>query len=394
MNKRIVTVFKWIVPLFILMLGFVFFGWLTSMKESPTKKARLMIVPSVNVISAKPKKVTLTVRSQGTVAARTAIDLVAEVSGKIITIAPNFRVGNPFSKGDLLAVLESVSYRSILAQRHAAVANANLLLLQEQAKADQATIDWNRNAQGMANPLVLRMPHLEKAKANLASALAQRDHAAYQLEKTEIRAPFSGRIAEKFSDIGSFANAGNTILARLYEDSILEVALPISSRQFSELGIPDDFAVKDSNKGLRVLLSCTQGNRPQEWKGSLTRVSGTIDPKTRLFSVVVTVRRQDQNPGTQFLKPGDFVEASIQGKSVESVYVLPRLALFDEKKVRVVTKQNKLSFRKVDLLKTTPEKIYIQGGLTEGELVNVTPLDFALEGIEVAPVPYEGDPKK
>ena len=391
MNKRIVTVLQWIVPIFVLILGLAIFWWLTTMKKSPTKKALLVTVPSVKVVSAKPKKVTLTVRSQGTVVARTAIDLVAEVSGKIITIAPNFRVGNPFRKGDLLAVLESVSYRSILAQSHVAVANANLLFLQEQAKADQAAIDWKRNGQGTASPLVLRIPQLEQAKANLASALAQRDLAVYQLEKTEIRAPFSGRIAEKFSDIGSFANAGNTILARLYEDSILEVALPISTRQFSELGIPDDFAVKNPDEGLMVLLSRTQGNRPQEWRGRLTRVSGTIDPKTRLFSVVVTVRRQDQKPGTQFLKPGDFVEASIQGKSVESVYVLPRLALFDEQKVRVVTKQNKLTYRKVDLLKTTSQKIYVQKGLVEGELVNITPLDFALDGIEVDPVPYEGE---
>ena len=394
MNKPAITVIQWIAPFFILTLGIVIFWWFGSLKKAPSKKERLVQVPSIEVVTAKPNKVTLTVYSQGTVTARTAIDLVAEVSGKIIDVAPNFREGNTFEKGDHLLTIESVSYRSALAQSRAAVANATLLLEQEKAKTKQAEVDWRRNGKGQANPLVLRKPQLKKAEADLASALAQKELAAYQLEKTEIRAPFSGRVSENFGDIGTFANAGNTILAKLYEDSILEVALPLSSKQFSELGIPDNFAVRNLNKGLDVVLNCTQGHSQQRWIGKLTRVSGIIDPKTRLFTVLVTVRRQDQDIKTRFLKPGDFVEATIQGKSVESVFVLPRFALFDEQKIRVVNKENQLNFRTVNLLKTTSEEIFVQSGLIEGELINVTPLDFALEGIKVAPVPYVGEKAK
>ena len=394
MSNPVIKVIQWTAPFFILILGLIIFWWFGSMKKAPSKKERLVMVPSIEVITAKPKKVILTVHSQGTVTARTAIDLVAEVSGKIIDVAPNFREGDTFEKGDLLVTLESVSYRSLLAQSKAAVANANLLFQQEKAQANQAEVDWKRNGKGLANPLVLRKPQLEKAQADLASALAQKELAAYQLEKTKIRAPFSGRISEKLGDIGTFANAGNTVLAKLYEDSILEVTLPLSSKEFSELGIPDNFAVRDPNKGLAVVLKGTQGGSRQQWMGRLTRVSGMIDPQTRLFTVVVTVSRKDQDINTRFLKPGDFVEATIQGKSVESVFVLPRFALFDEQKVRVVDKENQLNFRTVNLLKTTSEEIFVQSGLIEGELINVTPLDFALEGIKVAPVPYVGEKAK
>lgn len=394
MSNPVIKVIQWTAPFFILILGFIIFWWFGSMKKAPSKKERLVMVPSIEVITAKPKKVILTVHSQGTVTARTAIDLVAEVSGKIIDVAPNFREGDTFEKGDLLVTLESVSYRSALAKSQAEIANATLLLQQEKAKTKQAEVDWRRNGTGQANPLVLRKPQLQKAEADLASALAQKELAAYQLEKTKIRAPFSGRISEKFGDIGTFANAGNTILAKLYEDSVLEVALPLSSKQFSELGIADNFAVRDPNKGLDVVLKGTQGYSQRQWKGKLTRVSGIIDPKTRLFTVLVTVRRQDQDIKTPFLKPGDFVEATIEGKSVESVFVLPRSALFDEQKVRVVNKENQLNFRTVNLLKTTSEEIFVQSGLIEGDLINVTPLDFALEGIKVAPVPYLGEKAK
>ena len=58
--------------------------------------------PTVRVVEVAPSSVRMIVHAQGTVAPRTEVDLVPEVSGNVVWIAPNLVPGGYFEQGEPL----------------------------------------------------------------------------------------------------------------------------------------------------------------------------------------------------------------------------------------------------------------------------------------------------
>ncbi len=103
-----------------------------------------------------------------------------------------------------------------------------LALAEEQARVDQAVQDWKRlNLDEEPSELVLRGPQLRRAQANVSSAEARLESAKRDLEKTEIKAPYAGRILTKIVDVGQFVSPGNQ-LAKIYAVDFAEVRLPLT----------------------------------------------------------------------------------------------------------------------------------------------------------------------
>jgi multidrug efflux pump subunit AcrA (membrane-fusion protein) len=81
---------------------------------------------------------------------------------------------------------------------------------------------------------------------------------------------------------------------------------------------------------------------------------------------------------------GLFVEAAIEGRMLEDVRILPRSALRDGSRVYLVSPENTLQRRTVEVLRATRENIVVAGtGLPMGTRVIVSPLEIATEGMRV-----------
>jgi hypothetical protein len=89
------------------------------------------------------------------------------------------------------------------------------------------------------------------------------------------------------------------------------------------------------------------------------------------------------DPNRPPLAVGLYVEAEIEGITAKGVAVLPRSALRGRSQVLVVTPEDRLEFRDVDLLRTTREEIYVRGGLKAGERVCLSPLEAVTNGMRV-----------
>jgi len=81
-----------------------------------------------------------------------------------------------------------------------------------------------------------------------------------------------------------------------------------------------------------------------------------------------------------------FVQAKIRGRKVEDVIRLPRSAMRDDNRVLVVDAENRLHFRQVSLLRLEHDDVLIDGGLADGELVCVSPMQAVVDGMLVSPV--------
>ena len=83
------------------------------------------------------------------------------------------------------------------------------------------------------------------------------------------------------------------------------------------------------------------------------------------------------------LAVGLFVEAEIEGQSVDRAFVLPRDALREDDRVYVVDGNDQIRFRHVDVLRTQREEVILGAGLEAGDRVCISPLEAAIDGMLV-----------
>ena len=117
------------------------------------------------------------------------------------------------------------------------------------------------------------------------------------------------------------------------------------------------------------------------------RTEGELDPRTRMVNLVAQVPRPyDPTGDLPPLTVGLFVEAEILGKTVEDVLVVPRSAVQRDSRIYVVTADNRLSFRDVEILRTTGDEYTIRGAIQPGESICLSALGNAVEGQQVRPI--------
>ena len=349
--------------------------------QSPT-----VVAPLVRVVEVGLTTVTLTVRSQGTVEPRTESQLVPEVSGRIVEVSPSFVAGGFFEAGDVLFKTDPHDYEQTLVQREAEIESARLHILQEEAEAEVAQWGWDRIGSGQARSLTLREPQIASARAELAAAEANLETALRNLERTEVRAPYAGRVREKNVDVGQFVTLGAPV-ARIYAVDAAEVRLPLPDDELAYLDLPLNYRGESGRvRGPVVTLRTSFAGRIHEWQGHIVRTEGEIDPRTRMVRVVAEVTDpygRGSDPARPPLAAGMFVEAEIVGRIVENVAVVPRAALRGPGQVLIVDANSRLRFRDVDVLRATTNELFILGGLEAGDRVNISPLEVVSDGMEV-----------
>ena len=353
--------------------------------------------PSVHVMKVKlEQRLRLDIRSQGRIMAQTEIDLISGVSGNIIQISPNFVSGGFFKKGDLLLMVDPAEYDLRVAQAQAAVMEAQYQLTHEEAEAEQARDEWEHLGQGNPSPLSLRIPQLKEKKAKLVAEKEELKNARLLRQRTEIRAPFNGRVRNKEVGLGQYLSSG-AVLGRIYSSDLAEVRLPLNTHELAFVDFPDLPDHSQSIKGARVRLTAKYRGQYQTWLGYIVRSEGVVNRETGMTMLVAQipdpfslVARKTQTAGTadrSVSLPMDlFVEAIIEGNWFDNLVILPARALLKDDLVAVVDSDNRLRFRAVEVLRREHDLAFIQAGLNKGERVFVAGLHHPLEGMLVSPI--------
>ena len=136
--------FKFMLPLILIAASIVVVIALVAIKNSkqPERKPESSQALLVDTIVAEVTSLNLTVNSQGTVRPRTETVLVAEVSGKIVSVSADFVAGGFFHKGEVLLQIDPSDYQAGLKGAEAALASRKAKLADETARSEQALKDW------------------------------------------------------------------------------------------------------------------------------------------------------------------------------------------------------------------------------------------------------------
>ena len=346
--------------------------------------------PLVRVVAVRPGPLRLTVEAHGVVLPKTESRLVAEVSGRIVSVADSMVSGGFFRRGDVLVTIDRVDYELALEQARARLSSATSELAQarraftrqDRLTATDAGSRSNRDEAENRQRL---------AEANVREATVQEKRAERDLERTQVIAPYDGRVRSESVDPGQFVNRGET-LASLYSVDVAEVRLPVHDEDLAFLPVSLDGALEPSGR-LTVVLRARFAGREHEWRGRIVRTEGEIDPGTRMVKMIAEVERPyDQPEGKPPLTVGLFVDAEIEGREVGEAVVLPRAALQSERRVHVIEAGNRLAAREVEVLRLLGEEAYVKG-LQSGERVSLTRLPGAVDGLRVRTAGNGGAPE-
>lgn len=380
--------FRIAAPLLVLVAGFLMVQGLIAAKPEPEKTDEEVRTVSLYVDAVTSEDVKVAIRTQGEVRPKTEIELIPQVSGRIVAMSENFSDGAQFTPNSMLLKIDDSDYRVAVVEAEARVASAQTALERELATAEIKKEEWRDGRKDQApTDFALNLTQVTEARANLRSAQAALSKARLDLERTEIRVPFHGRVRERKVGIGQFVSAG-TPMGRVFSTDTVEVRLPLTDTQLVELNLPLGFTAEDVESAPAVQFGTTLGNREFHWTGHIVRVDGAIDQDTRLIYATAEVLDPyglAANSGMP-MAVGMFVNAEIAGVEERSAFVMPRLALRSENKVYVINEENELEIREVDVLSTSEERVLVIGGVRAGDRVVTSPVPNAVEGMAVEPI--------
>lgn len=379
---------NWLRPLLILGIAALVIFALYLGSHQPEKREPVSAAPLVRIVIAEPTSYQLSVQANGSVSPSTESELIPQVTGEVLEISPALVAGGFFEKDDVLARIDSADYRVEREAARASVARST-------SDYQRAEKDLKRQ-QRLAETSVASESRIDDAKnaftvaeASLRESEAKLERANRDLDRTQIKAPYRGRVRSEQVDVGQFVTRGNAI-ATIFAVDYAEVRLPLPDRELAYLDtakIPRAGQATEGEgmTGAPVVLSAEFAGVENQWRGAVVRTEAELDPRSRMVRVVARVadpyglESEKETP----LAIGLFVDAEIQGRLLESVFVLPRDALRDGDSVYVVGDEDQIQFRDVEIVRTERDQFIVRAGLEAGERVCISPLQAAIDGMPV-----------
>ena len=379
---------KILAPILVLVGGVIIVQALVAAKPEPEKNDDETRLVSLYVDEVKSEMVTISVKTQGEVRPKTEINLIPQVSGRIVAMSESFNEGAEFAPDSMLMKIDDADYQVAAVRAEARVAEAQTALERELATAKIKEEEWSTGRQTEEpTQFALNLTQVAGAEANLRSARADLQKARLDLQRTEIKVPFYGRVRERNVGIGQYVTAG-TIMGRVFSIDTVEVRLPLTDAQLVELNLPMGYMANSLEDAPKVNFSTKLGNREYKWQGQIVRIDAAVDQETRLIYATAEVADPYGLGATNGMPMavGMFVNAEIDGVSEQSAYVMPRLALRNQDKVYVINAENRLEIRTVNVISTSEDRVLVTSGVNQGEHVVTSTLPNATDGMEVEPV--------
>jgi RND family efflux transporter MFP subunit len=378
---------RFFAPALILLVGVWCSAFLVrGQPESPSVASEPM-PPAIRILSVRPQSVKLDVHSQGTVSPRTESEIVAQVPGQVLEIGPGLEPGAFFEAGDVLLRLDPRDLE--FAQRRAKAA-----LDRARAEEEYANAMLNRRRvlgdSGVASASVIEeaLRASRTAAARRVEAEVDLAQAEYNFTRSTIRAPFDGRALDRRIDVGSYVTVGAPI-AQLYAVDYAEVRLPIPDAELAYLDLPIGETIAP-DAAPRVALTTAFAGETHRWNGRIVRTEARIDPRTRMVHVVARVPRpyevSPEAPARPPLAAGLFVEAQIEGRTLDGIVRVPRETLYDTGHLYVLDGEDRLRRRRVEVLRLERREALITKGLEASDRVSMLEPRLASEGLVVRPV--------
>lgn len=294
----------------------------------------------------------------GRVQAIDKVTIRARVDGFLAS--RGFDEGGEVKKGQILFTLEKEPYEAALDLAKANLANARASLELAQATYDRTKplADRGTSSQAALDDAVSK---LAQAKAAVQAQEATVKQAALNLSYTEIRAPMDGRTGRATYAVGEYVGPSSNPLVTLVRQDPMYVAFPVPQRVL--LAVRREGVTADS---VLVKLKLPDGSTyAHDGAIQFAEVEGNAGTDT------ITVRAVLPNP-ERLLVDQQIVGVSVQSKKPELKLMMSQAALLLDQQgayVLLVTPENKVETRRIEVGEQRGPLIVVKSGLKEGDRV-------------------------
>jgi RND family efflux transporter MFP subunit len=331
------------------------------------------------------------------------IDVYAKESGYIKKL--NVDYGSKVKQGDVMAVLEIPELEAQIKQDEAAITAASDLVTHATRELDrvkrqhepihanyqrlaavvkdhpglvaqQEIDDYQGKDLAMESQVEASQANLDTAQSQLVVSKAKLTHDQALFEYSNITAPFTGVVTQRYANYGALLQAGTGSstqampLVRLSQEDLYRLAIPVpeSAVQTIRVGQAIDVAVPSLNR---------------TFTGKVSRFSFDVHEDTRTMHTEVDVPNPDG-----VLMPGVYAEATITTGHKENTLSVPLQALSQTPvgmSVDVVSADGKIEEREVKIGMQTDLYAEVLSGLQEGDLAVISDRSALRQGQPVTP---------
>jgi RND family efflux transporter MFP subunit len=381
---------KIILPIIILVAGVGLLMAFSSMKKPPEEKAKIDNTPIVAVENISVIPMTLKVHSYGVVTPKYETELVAQVNGQIVELSESFVRGGFIKKGQLLARIDPNDFKAALIEAQASMASARAALQTERAQGQVAEREWKYITDTSPTELSLRKPQLAQELARVKAAQAAVLRAERNLERTQIRAPYDAMIESRAIGLGSFVGVGSQI-GKLLGTAIAQVRLPVADNQLQ-------FLVNHGNDAV-VEIKGVYAGKNRLWTASIARSEGVIDNVSRMSYLVAEIhdpyllesQHVNKDPIQSPLRFGSYITADILGIKLQQASIIPRYLVVNNR-VPVFDADSTLRYAEIDIVRQDGRNVIVSQGLSDGEQLIVSALDYPVNGMKLALIGSKVEP--
>jgi membrane fusion protein, multidrug efflux system len=349
MNKRIKTLVISTIILIILLI--ILIPKIVSSDKSsssvPVNKMNMQIPVTAHIVNYE--KLSNNIYTTGSILANEEVELRSEISGKIVRIL--FKEGAYVSKGDLLVKINDADLQAQLRKAESKVK------LVEDREARQRQLAQNQ---------MISQEDYESTLNDLEASKAEYDLIKAQIDKTEIRAPFSGVIGLREVSEGSFVTTLN-IIARLQSLSNLKIDFAIPQKYAAQVKVGDELSFKLSGSDF-------------QYNAKIFAIEPKIDPSTRTLRLRAICLTTYKN-----LFPGAFANVVLDLKETDQAILIPSESIIPELKGQLVYlyKGGTVMPQKVEIGLREDKQVQITSGLTAGDTVVTSGILQMRPGIRV-----------
>jgi RND family efflux transporter MFP subunit len=335
--------------------------------------------PLVELLRLEKGPAVANVQAAGVARAANEVTLIPEVGGRVTFVSDALVPGGRVKKGALLVRIDAREYQLALEQQKGALRSAELEVELEQQRGRLAEYEWKvLGSDEAAPPTVSRESQQAAAQENVQSTKSSVARAQLNLARTGLTAPFDATVVSESVDVGQVVSPG-TQMAHLIGTEQLRVVVSVAVEELDLISVPGSSG--EQGPEAKVVHELSQG-RKIERLGRVTRLIERLDDRTRRAQLIVTVD-DPLNPEKGLpLMPGAPVEVSIQGRSFEGVFKIPREAVQDGNVVWIANDLT-LSRRELTIAWGDEEWVYATAGVEPGDSLVLTRLSAAIEKMPV-----------
>ena len=389
---------KWI----LLGVGVVAVGGMGYLQVAKGKKKGT----EVRIEKVEKRDLVASVTASGQVTPRTKVDLSADITGKIVAL--NVKMGDVVRKGQLLLQIDPQQFEGQVQRAEAALSNSRARLAQARANLAQADRNYQRSAdirksnatlisdeqfEQLKTTLEVNQALLEAAQEDIKQGDASLKDARWQLSRTNIYAPMSGRVTRLNVESGETAVQGTfnkdaATLMTIADMSELETWVKVDETDVSRITVGDSAiiqidafpdttfvgrVVELSQSSVRGAAASAQGdqaidfqvkirllNPPTDTRQDFSATAKVVtDTRAKVLSIPIialTVRENEE------LKSKDSLPASAKAPAKQ-------VGKKDVEGVFVVDATNKVTFRPVKVGIAGETYFEVLSGLKENDKI-------------------------